>query len=864
MLPEYSSIDSEPPAPTLLPRSLVRLSTAPWRPLKRRETARGEYDDTSFALSPSTAHSRDMVRCGSGAMGTSSSSTGTVGFIWNMRHCTGNVLHWATLAGDLEMCKTLLDEEPTLLASRFWYHTYFKGQKQAGSGEAIHLAASRGHIEVVQLLLSRGARLNSMVTRSDKDHYDVLHAAVFAEGRNSNGAMVQALLDFKAPITPNSDGLWPLHMAFRVGNVDVIPSLRKEMRDRNVLEEAYESSDQPVPLLLGIQTGKMSEYQLAKAAAHTPMSLRIFIQHEPRCIPAFLRLLRERRRDDVTAAMLAKHLNGADLARVIKKCPEAATALLEGVTAEPRCETTGWHPLPSRVSYAPRNCLEEIRLLLNPSKSVLVNYEPDTKWRYDVSRFEAPAWHADLSHPDGASPIYDVDIRVCHVPNIICAEFFTALADASDTQKLEIFRNPVVSGSIEYVWWEGACRVDMLQVVLSLWGLAILVLESWHLQGETGDVAAAAGEDERKLRSGLSHSSGASVTDTLYPTPQYTDLRQIPVSAAFIGAKGVVDVCHEILQFLGCVAIHRPHDYLNFGNAWDLFRSAVLVMMLFQQGSTWVLVLVIFICWMRLVEVFTSAENVAVALLPIKRLARSLIPATVMTLVAFCAFSHAFYFVWGANRSWRDTFFKSFATLITTELPADPDHSGALELIITYGAVLLFSIFILNIFIGVIGTQYERETEMVPLTFLHHRAQCCLNFLLRTRVLPYKLCSRPVSWLLTGMAVIVALAVQIMGVTSGKLPWTNRIFVLCQLTMLLLAYQHPMAAWSPPPAKSEERYLWLTTPCANLGKADDVESADPAPEAPPLPPKVALMRQRCVTHELGQEELVRLGSSSVW
>eukprot|EP00438_Fugacium_kawagutii_P035080 Skav205133 [mRNA] locus=scaffold3411:100325:109647:- [translate_table: standard] len=143
--------------------------------------------------------------------------------------------------------------------SRFVYETYFQGNAQEGSGEAIHLAASRGNVEVVKLLLEKKASLTATVSRSHKPHYDVLHAAMFAEGRGGTLAMISYLFEARAELTRNQDGRWPIHVAFLTGNVPAINLLRTFMKRQNITDGDYKVAET-------VRGGKMSEQELSDAA----------------------------------------------------------------------------------------------------------------------------------------------------------------------------------------------------------------------------------------------------------------------------------------------------------------------------------------------------------------------------------------------------------------------------------------------------------------------------------------------------------------------------------------------------------------------------------------------------------------------
>lgn len=748
-------------------------------------------------------------------------------FRWNGHDCLGRPIHQAALLGQYDDVADILQDTPSEVHMAFTFNYYHEGQPTSGTGYAQHLAASKGHLETLKVLLAHDAPLHCYVTRGGEPHYDLLHAAVFAEGFPDKNTMkvVRYLLEDKDfNIAQDIDGYWPLHLAFSTGSLELVRLLRQAAHAQGKVDEveSAESQELPSPLQLGIESGRMTERKLAKAAAHTPLSLRTFIDHEPRCVPHFIHTIKEQ--GLVSAASLAAHLTGRDLATVVHVSPLAALALLHGVLETPVCEGHGWHSLPSRVSFAPQGWVEYLRYVVNPGREILAFYEPEATWKFDVARFEAPAWHAQLNVVRG-KPIYDCEIKVCHVPNIICAEFFAALGGAATDDYDEVLAHPVVTGSIEYAWWQGACKVDILQVVLSLWGLVVLILESWLLHESEHDHGTARARQLRPLGNGDIDWGGDGSS-----TPAAIML-EVSVAADFIGAKGVVDFWHELLQFFGCLAIGRGMDYVNFGNAWDLLRAAILMTLFFDRTSQTLRVFVIFICWMRLLDIFTSAEKIAAALLPIKRSAKGLMPVLIVTLVSFCAFMHAFYYVW-ANNNVDEVIYRSFSTLITAELPSRPQEKSLLEVLLTYGAVIFFSIFILNIFIGVIGQQYEQEQERVQVTLKHERAQCCLNFLLRARVLPCGLCSQHMAFALSSLAALGLLWLQLSGfdkelhwgvfsVHGGHSPTMLRrsLFALLQMGMIVLQYQNYEAPWAADIGgaavggnSDSRRYLWIALP----------------------------------------------------
>src|SRR5207247_6422498 len=108
-------------------------------------------------------------------------------------------IHDAARKGDLEKVRALLEVNPELL----------RAQDKDGFSP-LHLAAWKGHKEVVELLLGRKAEVNL----KSKDGGAPLHWA--AEGGSAE--VVKMLLAHKAEINAkDDDGDTPLHVAVKWG-----------------------------------------------------------------------------------------------------------------------------------------------------------------------------------------------------------------------------------------------------------------------------------------------------------------------------------------------------------------------------------------------------------------------------------------------------------------------------------------------------------------------------------------------------------------------------------------------------------------------------------------------------------------------
>jgi len=753
-------------------------------------------------------------------------------FTWNQRTCFGRILHRAVVEENVEEVRDLIDTGQSSVFDRFVYESKFEGVSQAGSGEAIHLAATHGHVSIVKSLLERRARLEAKVTRGAHDHYDVLHAAVFGQGRGGSADLVKLLLEKRAPFTLNANKHTALHVAFLTGRPDLIKIVRHAAIEQGNVDmgeddDPCESQESCTPLELGIASGKMTVESLAQSAPMSPVSLHVFTRVGTDCIFPFLeRCIAQGIRTNV----LAKLLSFQDLTNVIRENPAAAGALLEKLTSTPTEENPAWHPLPYRVSFAPKGLTEQIRYshVLNPPPSCLTFYTPDNKWKYDNAQFKHPPWHSSLTAHAQVKPgtrlkpgwrrqgVRDVDIRVCHVPNLACPEIFAALGLNKSKEELEIFSTSVVKGLISHVWLQGACRVDLLQGVLSLYCLLMIVLEQIMGLQSFGD--------ERRL----SHIGVRG--HTTEETPVTADLDMdwgadgwdpIPISMNLIGARGVVQLVLELLTLAGYISISPNRlfslgEYLDLGSLYSIFQCLVQIGCLWDPNNIQLRVMVIFLCWGSLLRTCTAFEKIACELIPLTQCAYGLIPSAVLTLIFFLASFHALFNLRKAQSMGMlgELFLETFAMLFTGALPTDT-HMDAMVTAFTYTVVLVFSVFFLNIFIGVIIEQYQEKKGSVAHTYQQVRCHHCLTFLLQTRFLPTQMLSKRASAVVTMLMWILIIAVQVMGLMRGELITGSRpLFVLCLACMMLSFYQDQNNPWintggSP---EAQPRYLWIVVP----------------------------------------------------
>eukprot|EP00931_Biecheleriopsis_adriatica_P099853 TRINITY_DN7464_c0_g3_i1.p1 TRINITY_DN7464_c0_g3~~TRINITY_DN7464_c0_g3_i1.p1 ORF type:complete len:337 (-),score=55.02 TRINITY_DN7464_c0_g3_i1:111-1121(-) len=288
----------------------------------------------------------------------------------------------------------------------------------------------------------------------------------------------------------------------------------------------------------------------------------------------------------------------------------------------------------------------------------------------------------------------------------------------------------------------------------------------------------------------------------------------------------MVDLILEFMQFRGFVIIGRGKDYFALDNLRDVVFSILPMFLLLDTSYTPLMVPAVALYWSRTLDCFISAQYIANELLPIKNLTGGLLPALSVTAIAFCAFTHAFYLVNGASQNlYPDVFLESFATLITAVLPTEPNDVTNLKLLLVLIAVLFFSVFILNIFIVVIGEQYIAQRKNVLFSFQKLRAASCFQFLLRCKVLPCRLCSVSNSMVMMLLSACVALGVQAYCFFDHRYhAWVIPTFFVCQLIVVLSSYQDPDTPWViNAHGPEEDHYMWF---CRQRDKAEESPAED--------------------------------------
>merc|ERR1739841_153432 len=117
------------------------------------------------------------------------------------------------------------------------------------------------------------------------------------------------------------------------------------------------------------------------------------------------------------------------------------------------------------------------------------------------------------------------------------------------------------------------------------------------------------------------------------------------------------------------------------------------------------------------------------------------------------------------------------------------------KLILTYMSILLFTVFFLNIFIGVIGQNYSCQEAVSHLSFQRDRAEICRNFIFRACLMPTNLCGPWQALCIVIVSFGCLIAVVLLSVNEQTNIDCTLVFALFQALILCASYQNRDVPW---------------------------------------------------------------------
>ncbi len=325
-----------------------------------------------------------------------------------------NVLHWAITGGHCAVVRILIQAgaiplplnglQPIHLAVhnkgietlQFLLEEYYKNsctalnQIDTNGQTALLWAASRGHIEAVQYLISKNADLNVATNKLGSPHHDytALHWAI----EKGHCAIVKLLIQTGATILP-LHGMQLIHIAAQNGHVEIVKFLFEEHHQTNpeLLNQINHKGETPL--------------FIAASAGHDSVALYLIDQG------ADLNLGSNQRgkiKTPIDQAIENNHYFVANLLMIqmLRINDQTQDQLLHGQNQEKILNNikTGKHAL-EFIIQAP----EKANLLLNNKrieKLIINSYSRDPNINYYKRADRRPSFFAQINRTTGESTVY--------------------------------------------------------------------------------------------------------------------------------------------------------------------------------------------------------------------------------------------------------------------------------------------------------------------------------------------------------------------------------------------------------------------------------------------------------------------------
>ncbi|CAJ1335565.1 unnamed protein product [Effrenium voratum] len=330
----------------------------------------------------------------------------------------------------------------------------------------------------VPRLVSSFATVNIKGCDQRFDFYCPIHDAAYLGQKDA----VLWLLEHKARADAiNKDGCTPLHFIALIGGrgnlmdsdvQEVVSALLTHCANLDArsfsAQQPYPCDDpflqQKIPLEIAAETQYPKDLMYLMAASFQSINfdnprafadIRLLSKCNMKVAEDFTHDLLERARNDSTLLdMLIKEaqMNGAvdRIAALLYMVPHAGAEILDALTVPPVIQDAAKHPLPSRAPLhtGPARC----------------TYQPDMvqrrdlmwpQWEYDADNQVQKRWHARFVPKRAADirqdNVYDVDVKVVLLPNLLDVDIFMALTRTWETHN-HVFAKLPIQGAIYCLW----------------------------------------------------------------------------------------------------------------------------------------------------------------------------------------------------------------------------------------------------------------------------------------------------------------------------------------------------------------------------------------------------------------------------
>lgn len=596
--------------------------------------------------------------------------------------------------------------------------------------QPIHLAAGKGSVDTIRLLVEHRADVNAKTKHNGQEHYTPLHEAAY----HGNLPVMMELIKQGADLElKNRAEQTALHVAAKAGLWETAFELIKgkaQLSSRNF--DKYKMS----PLDYAV-CGTFPNSKLHLLARRCLEDVKRVAERNPR---AAKELMRAQAIDDGTIkyeSWRSGLLNPAnepkpcweDFVDLLHKAPSVAADVLELLTVSPKVEDAYIHPLPEVLQRSKRTA------------SLNCRYVTDTEWKKsDVTLHRHPAWHdklapghATFSEKSRRSVHGRVSLNICKIcansvvkfnkqggrcgvrvrmlwmPNCVNLEVLFALAESQGA----IFRSKAAQAIVDYAW--NAIVKKQYAVHFALRVLELVVLAR---------VAAAHVETDYERR----------------------------VLWSFVCATAMRDMHLELNQIWQyAIVLQSLRSYIADRNWIDsiwitIFGSLVVASSgtqeLNRQGYRQLLAIVTLTRWFQILYMFraTTLFSLGFKIAPLFESFFKIGAIFLITFVTLVSFCHAFIILDADPLNMGNVLVQTFRVLMLGDGDGvdfvlnlgssdnndlfDQQYFMALMLVL---GVVVFCVCVLNMFIAVHSAVYEGAQGNAREIFYLSRADICLT-----------------------------------------------------------------------------------------------------------------------------------------
>lgn len=627
-----------------------------------------------------------------------------------------------------------------------WMRSIAFGQEACAA--PIHLAATRGLISVIVLLVERAADVNQKSLHGGQPHFCPIHDAAFL----GNLKAVDCLLGLQAdPNIANKDGKFPIHIVAEVGSADVSKAL---ITSRARLDLSLPGEEMATPLMIAVRRRMFPNDRLVLLApfAEPEYDTNFFQTMLQICrenVPAAIAVAGSIRRGELADKELKNRIVESvrhairrgfsaipDLTAIIKLAPEVAAEILDIFLVTPKVSIH--HPLP-RVAHMAKHYV--FGVVRDPTE-LFARYTPDQEWSFDPTNSDKgkqyPRWHDELApHPRSDEDDQEVQVRFLSFPNILDIRVYHAL---NRTRDRRIFGCLTIQALLTCTW---QCMRPAAIIQLFQETLVIGILGWWSA------VTLPAVPMSPMLPFPLNFVCGDQSADSA--ATAHPDLVSMAAHRAAIIAMSVLwgVALREVLCGFWQLVMHNSWGFsrrslLTAGFPWDALATGALATFLvvysiggYNNSVVLLFSMNILIRALRLLLRICLIRTVGQQILPIMS---SFLPMGRFFLFAFLiyfTFVIAFASLRGdvsIHEVMADLFFAmwvgdgdSFVGL------RNLDHRNDLSLLLLLAAVILFTVCTLNLMIAIFSRVYKDNAALGPLLFMSHQCSACEALLLQPR-----------------------------------------------------------------------------------------------------------------------------------